>query len=274
MVYYPSFLLSRTVTCSCLLSWMESLPYSYYPALYYLGPPAVPGPHLGAEQRLQWFFLAIRITCKYPRNWKQLYQLTGRTRNSKNGRSDGCYKGAQSQGNTSARWNDREQTIRPARSKRSVVRNWARDVNVERVSLQVYTEYFIMFSPCGPCRLDELHFFTPLFGLQLYWIVHLNAETCSMPLFFHHLLAGECPTFPGIFRLWQTRRVIWSKDVMTFSRIGEDTVFDSIPLTEIKGVEKIDESVIAGSSFHHRNSIAKKPRTNGIALASHLSTCT
>jgi hypothetical protein len=49
---------------------------------------------------------------------------------------------------------------------------------------------------------------------------------------------------------------------MTFSRIGEDTVFDSIPLTEIKSVEKIDESVIAGSSFHHRNSFAKS-RTNG-----------
>ena len=53
---------------------------------------------------------------------------------------------------------------------------------------------------------------------------------------------------------------------MSFTRLGEDTVFDSIPLSEIKGVEKIDGSALVGDSFLQINSSAKTSRTNGIAM--------
>jgi hypothetical protein len=48
--------------------------------------------------------------------------------------------------------------------------------------------------------------------------------------------------------MWQTRRVVWSKDAIYFARIGETTFFDSIPLAEVRGIDKVDEAPAVGSS--------------------------
>jgi hypothetical protein len=66
--------------------------------------------------------------------------------------------------------------------------------------------------------------------------------------------------------LWHTRRVVWSKEVIAFARIGEDAVVDSIPLTELKGVEKIDEVPVAGGSNH--TLFLRKSRSIGLSLLS------
>jgi hypothetical protein len=48
--------------------------------------------------------------------------------------------------------------------------------------------------------------------------------------------------------MWQTRRVVWSKDAIYFARINETTFFDSIPLAEVRGIDKVDEAPAVGSS--------------------------
>jgi hypothetical protein len=48
--------------------------------------------------------------------------------------------------------------------------------------------------------------------------------------------------------MWQTRRVVWSKEIIYFARIGETAFFDSIPLAEVRGIDKVDQAPAVGSS--------------------------
>jgi hypothetical protein len=52
----------------------------------------------------------------------------------------------------------------------------------------------------------------------------------------------------GHTSMWQTRRVVLSKDTIYFARIGESTFFDSIPLAEVRGIDKVDEAPVVGST--------------------------
>ncbi len=71
--------------------------------------------------------------------------------------------------------------------------------------------------------------------------------------------------------MWQTRHVVWSKDTIYFARIGESTFFDSIPLAEVRGIDRVDEAPIVGSTAP--SSRLKKARTPGVqSFASHAST--
>ena len=42
-------------------------------------------------------------------------------------------------------------------------------------------------------------------------------------------------------RLWQTRRVVWSKTLLAFANVDEDSAFDAIPLAEVVSVQQINE---------------------------------
>jgi hypothetical protein len=38
---------------------------------------------------------------------------------------------------------------------------------------------------------------------------------------------------------WQIRRVLWTKEIMCFARMGEEQLIDAIPLSEIKNIESV-----------------------------------
>ncbi len=68
--------------------------------------------------------------------------------------------------------------------------------------------------------------------------------------------------------MWQNRRVVWSKDRIYFARIGEETIFDSIPLSEVRGVEKVEEApAVSGSAPSAR---LRRTRSVGTPSPPHL----
>ncbi len=49
--------------------------------------------------------------------------------------------------------------------------------------------------------------------------------------------------------------MVWDKSILFFARIGESAVVDSVPLAEVKRVDKVDKAPASSGSFHHsRNS--------------------
>ena len=49
--------------------------------------------------------------------------------------------------------------------------------------------------------------------------------------------------------LWQTRRVIGTKDLIAFARVGSDKLVDCIPLSEVKAIHHISEKPSSESNM-------------------------
>jgi hypothetical protein len=64
-----------------------------------------------------------------------------------------------------------------------------------------------------------------------------------------------------IYRLWQIRRVVWSKRFIAFANIGESSSFDAIPFAEVSSVEQLNDSPRSDST-------AVQPMAEGPALKS------
>eukprot|EP00291_Cryptomonas_curvata_P006914 CAMPEP_0172179492 /NCGR_PEP_ID=MMETSP1050-20130122/16652_1 /TAXON_ID=233186 /ORGANISM="Cryptomonas curvata, Strain CCAP979/52" /LENGTH=136 /DNA_ID=CAMNT_0012852389 /DNA_START=145 /DNA_END=551 /DNA_ORIENTATION=+ len=59
--------------------------------------------------------------------------------------------------------------------------------------------------------------------------------------------------------LWQTRRVVWSKELISFTKVGEDTVFDAIPLVDVVSIQHIIEQ--PGNEASAKNLLKPRPRS-------------
>ena len=47
-----------------------------------------------------------------------------------------------------------------------------------------------------------------------------------------------------IFRTWQKRRVVWTKDVIVFARDNQDVVIDKVPMQEVKLVHDMMNEIV------------------------------
>ncbi len=41
-------------------------------------------------------------------------------------------------------------------------------------------------------------------------------------------------------RTWQSRRIIWTKDVISLLKVDEEKLIDAIPLAEVKGLKAMN----------------------------------
>ena len=61
-----------------------------------------------------------------------------------------------------------------------------------------------------------------------------------------------------MYRSWQRRKVVWTKEILAFSQEDKNTLLDSIPLPEISSVEEVG----VPSNAHSRNKIASWKSTS------------
>ena len=54
------------------------------------------------------------------------------------------------------------------------------------------------------------------------------------------LILAACISQTRDFRIWQTKRVVWSQSVIAFANVEEESAFDSIPLCEISSIEQVN----------------------------------
>jgi hypothetical protein len=53
-------------------------------------------------------------------------------------------------------------------------------------------------------------------------------------------------------RTWQSRRVLYTRDVIAFARLDEDVLLDAIPLAEVTGIDsmqEVDQNDISKNNF-------------------------
>ena len=53
--------------------------------------------------------------------------------------------------------------------------------------------------------------------------------------------------------------MVWDKEVLAFARIGESAVVDSIPLADVKSVNKVDKPPASGSSSAQARHASVRP---------------